>query len=98
MSGTSPAVGLRDELRAPACTSAALCTKLSATMSTPSERPNVEIVHVLQRDRRRRQLDARRVDPLVPAEQAALDDGRDDFVRRRCDSTRSSIVPSDSSR
>ena len=36
----------------------------------------LEIVHVLERDRRRRQRHAGRVDPLVLAEQAAFDDGR----------------------
>ena len=45
-------------------------------MSTPSDRPNLQIVDVLRRDRRRRQRHARRVDALVLAEHAALDDRR----------------------
>ncbi len=48
-------------------------------MSTPSERPNCEIVDVLRRDRRRGQRHARRVDALVLADLAAFDDRRLDL-------------------
>ena len=51
-----------------------------------------EVVHVLRRDGRRRQRDARRVDALVLAELAAFDDGRV-ISAPSVDSTRSSIGP-----
>ena len=43
-------------------------------MSTPSDSPNLQIVDILRRDRRRRQVHAGRVDALVLAERPAFDD------------------------
>ena len=55
-----------------------VCTKLSATRSTPSFRPNSQVAGVLRRQRRCRQGDAGRVDALVRAERRAVhDDGRE---------------------
>ena len=81
----------RPSAGAPAAGRRRVCTKLSATMSTPSDEAELQIVDVLQRDRRRRQRDARRVDALVLAELAAFDDRRLDLACRRSHSTRSSI-------
>ena len=52
-------------------------------MSTPSARPNVQIVHVLHRDRGRGQRDAGAVDAFVLAEHAAFQHRRLDFCAVR---------------
>ena len=64
--------------------SAADCTKLSATRSTPSASPNARSSRVLQGERTRGQRHARRVDALVLAEHAAVDARACGWRRRRC--------------
>ena len=60
--------------------SSALRTKLSATMSTPSCAPNLQVLDVLRRQRVGRKLHAGRVDALVLFEHSAFDDSRDNFA------------------
>ncbi len=53
-------------------TSSDVCTKLSATRSTPRLQAEPQVGHILRRERRRGQRNARRVDALVLAEQGAV--------------------------
>ena len=61
-------------------TSSAVCTKLSATRSTPSFETELEIVDVLGRERRRRKRHAWRIDALVLTKRRAVHHDRRELV------------------